>query len=538
MGRGQSIRGVKFEEARPDMVFIDDVENEGDVRSPDARQKVWDWVTKELIPACEPPGRRKIRMAATPLHPEAVSMRLKKDPSWKVKTIPVYYLDADGEKRSSWPERWPLYRIMEMEVSMPVQAFRQEYMCEAEAPETKLFKQEMFRIEPRVRTWQAVYSMTDPARTTTKTSATTGRVVWSWIGHELIVWDAVARKWMPNEIIDDLFQVNEQFHPVKMGFEEDGLNQWALQAIRQEQTRRGIVLPLKPMRAPPSKLDFIGGLQNYFMARAVVFANQNGLPELTAQLLGFPNGNIDAPNALAYAPRMRAGAPVYDDFGVRNVEEDLRPGEGSQLWLVLNATQAGTTGCAVQFRDGCVRIFADWVREGAADLVVAEIVSQARLECGRELRLVAGPRHFDRYNNVGLVQAVQRLPARIDRGTNPERGQSYIRQLLQRERHGMPALMVAANATWTLRAFSGGYCRVLEKNGMLSSYAEEGEYRVLMEGLESFVGLLELGFGEGEERDRFNAVTPQGRPFRSMMAGANTPRASKSDWNTLLRGGQ
>ena len=173
-----------------------------------------------------------------------------------------------------------------------------------------------------------------------------------------------------------------------------------------------------------------------------------------------------------------------------------------------------------------------------SELVLADLVASARLDVGRDLRLTAGPLHFDRYNNVGLAQAVAKLPAELRNGVAPDRGRDYLRRLLQIEKHGMPALMVSSEATWTLRAFTGGYARALQKHGMLADYADEGEYRVLMEGIESFVGLLELGFGEDGERARFNATTPQGREYRSMIAGANVVRESKSDWNALLKGGR
>ena len=38
-GRGQALRGVKYHDARPDLCFVDDVEEEEHVRSPEARQE-------------------------------------------------------------------------------------------------------------------------------------------------------------------------------------------------------------------------------------------------------------------------------------------------------------------------------------------------------------------------------------------------------------------------------------------------------------------------------------------------------------------
>lgn len=517
MGKGQSLRGIKFEDTRPDLVFIDDLEERVDVSTPEGRDKAFKWLTLDLLPACDP--RYRVRVAATPLHPESIPMRLEKDPEWVTHKYPIYYLHPEtGEPTSAWPERFPIEEVLKKERSYAAMGqssgFQQEYMCQAEDPEKKIFKNEMIRVEPRIRTWQAVYSMTDPARTTRTTSATTGRVVWSWIGHKLVVWDGIARRWMPDEIINDLFHVQENYHPVHIGFEEDGLNQWALQAIRTEMVKRGVTLPLRPMKAPPGKIDFIAGLQPFFQAREVEFAVP--LPDLKQQLLGFPTGDIDAPNALAYALKMRPGAPMYDDFGGRHVSEDLAPAQGRPIWLCLGATRSLVTGVLLQVVDGAIRILGDGVREGDVS-GVKDLISQAQLDAGRPVQLTAGPLHFDQWNNVGLRQVVARIPMEIRPGVPADRGRSLLRDLLQRERSSMPAVLVSSRAPWVLNAFAGGYARVLLKGGVLADYAEEGVYRVLMEAVESFLGLMELGSTDEEASDRTNAVTHDGRRYHSML---------------------
>lgn len=540
-GKGQSLRGTKFEDQRPDMIFVDDMEEDlADVSTPEARRKTLLWFTSVLLPAGDS-LKKRVRMSATPLHPEAVPVLLLKDPEWIHHQFPLYYRDEEGEKVSSWPERWPIDKILKLEQGYyargQVDVFQREYMVTAEAPDSKPFRAEMIRVEPRVRTWQAVYSMTDPARTTRSTSATTGRVVWSWIGPKLVIWDGIARRWMPNEIIDDLFHIQETYHPVHIGFEEDGLNQWALQAIRQEMVKRGTTIPLRATKAPPSKINFIRGLQPFFQAREVEFAQP--LPDLKGQLLGFPTGDIDAPNALAYALKMRPGAPLYDDFGGRHVTEDLDAAPGRPVWLCLNATRACVTGVLVQAFDGHVRILADATREGDPSEVARDLITTLRLEtASRDIRITAGPVHFDQYNNVGLRQAIARIPLDVRPSVPCDQGRPHMRGLLQSERQAMPAFLVSDKATWTLNALSGGYCRVLNKGGILADHAEEGVYRTLMEGLESFLGLMDLGLGDGDDRASLNAETAQGRPYRSMLGGATTVRETKGDWNAVLRGGR
>jgi len=48
-GRGQALRGVKYHDARPDLCFVDDVEEEEHVRSPEARQETLRWFMTELV---------------------------------------------------------------------------------------------------------------------------------------------------------------------------------------------------------------------------------------------------------------------------------------------------------------------------------------------------------------------------------------------------------------------------------------------------------------------------------------------------------
>ena len=98
-------------------------------------------------------------------------------------------------------------------------------------------------------------------------------VVWSWIGRKLVIWAASAKKWLPNETINDMVEVDRDYSPIAIGFEEDGLNEWGLQPIRTEQVARGVILPLRPLKAPKGKLDFIRGLQPYFRAGEVEFVN-------------------------------------------------------------------------------------------------------------------------------------------------------------------------------------------------------------------------------------------------------------------------
>jgi hypothetical protein len=102
--------------------------------------------------------------------------------------------------------------------------------------------------------------MYDPARTTKATSATTGWAVWSWIANRLIVWDAGGELWKPDQLVDHIFRINEQYSPVEIGVEEDGLNEWILQPLRHAQLARNTLVPLRAMKAPRGTISFIEAL--------------------------------------------------------------------------------------------------------------------------------------------------------------------------------------------------------------------------------------------------------------------------------------
>lgn len=516
LGWGQSLRGVKYLDARPDGVFCDDLEMPEDVRTPEARARILDWVLFDLFPALDS-NKSHARVAATPLDPEALPAQLKRA-GWICRKYPIEYLDEQGARRSSWPDREPLHKIDERRNAAikvgKLRQYNQEYMCEAEHQGTKTFKQEMLRIEPQVRTWQNRICMYDPARTVGATAATTGFADWSWIGGRLVVWNGWAKQLMPDEIVSDMFRYNEECNPTWIGIEEDGLNQWLLQPIRHEQTRRGVTLPLRAVKAPKGKLDFIRGLQPYFNAREAIFAKD--MPDFWAQFLSFPTGKIDGPNALAYAPRLRPGAPMYEDFGARNVAEDLRPLSGRPLWLAMGAGSGAVTAVLMQVIDGAIRIYSDWVREGEPSQVFEALMKDVNLDAGQRPRLVMGPIHFDRYNNLGLRQAAMKQMQEVRQGTPPERGRPEIRDLIKKDLKNMPALLVGDKARWVSNGFAGGYCRSLLKGGVLAEYAEEGPYRVIMESIESFVGLLKIGMAEDDERaEVVYDYTAGGRKFMS-----------------------
>ena len=198
---------------------------------------------------------------------------------------------------------------------------------------------------------------------------------------------------------------------------------------------------------------------------------------------------------------------------------DVHLHAGSTVLLGLNATATLTTAVACQFVGKTLNILAAWVREGDPGAVVAEVVRDAGLSIGAELRLIAPPVHFRNYDTVGLASAVRRLPAELHRGGDIGKGRAALRALLAQQTQGRPALQVSAHASWVVNGFAAGYARALDARAArnasgvpVAEEANDGVYRVLFEGLESALA-LGLPTRDEDERNRRYAVASDGRTY-------------------------
>ena len=516
LGRDQSMMGIKFRDWRPDFALIDDVEDPEERRTDADRLATWHWLIRTFLPSLDDPVSTPVRALGTRRGRNSLPERLELA-GWRTLKYPIEFIDHTGERRATWSARFGLGKIdaIRADYRGDMHTWAQEYMCEAYSEVDRAFGTAALKVTgPQVRRpHELVYAMYDPARSTGRQSATTGIAVWSWRGQRLVFWELRAEQWLPDQIIADIFRVAADYGPVWIGFEEDGLNEWAKQPLRAEMLRRRVTLPLLPVKAPRGKIDFILGLQPMAKAGEVELA---GLPEDFSHALeqfgSFPRGRIDAPNAAAYALLLRPGSPVYD-LPDEAIVEHLEPLASAPLYLAASADGGVVTAALMQRAEGEVLVLADWVREGAPSEVVAEIHAEAALMAGAAgeraegrdeydaaqpyklpvrrtvmtrlpLRWIVPRRHEEIWNNVGLIQAVRGIPQSC--AAAPERaeevGRAEIARLLDHRHRGRYLLAVGAGATWTCRALAGGYARAVDKRGLSAPQPDAGVYRLLMEG--------------------------------------------------------
>ena len=534
-GRGQSLRGVKHLQWRPDLVILDDIEDEQSVSTAQARLVVMRWWTAVVRPAMAKHGR--VRMLATPmadgpeLEDKCLPLRLAATPDWVVGRFPVKHVDpVTGEWVATWEAKYNIKEIDDIEQEYRNAGrhsdFMREYMCEAQSEEQMLFPPTLIPAPSKVRLpgWRPVYAAIDPARTSKKGSDFTGWAVWSWENNKLVVWESGAERLTPDKIIDLAFDLHARWGLAALGVEEDGVNDFLLQPLRLATQERG-ALPFLPLRAPKGKRDFISQLRPYFLAGEVDLVGPTHA-RLRDQLATFGvrvSGKDDAPNALAYAIPMR-GVPRYPLFGARHVALDPLVGQWAH-WLAVAAKDDWLAAVLVAVRAPRTIIVADAIEQGDPRASLANICRDLGMHC-RDYTLVAGPAYHARYDLTGLRHAASRVPARLHQSGEASQGRETITKLLNSPGDGPVHFQVAERAKWSLRAFAGGV------GASETLFAPLG---LLTEAIESLMAFYQHGDELDGSSNRRYSVTPQGRRYISADPNAlvASPSASKSDWGKL-----
>lgn len=529
IGKGQSVRGTKHLKWRPDFCVIDDFEDDETVATEAQRIKGVQWLYRTLIPAMD--KHYRIRFLGNRLDPDAVIVRVSRDPNWRALRYPIMVPDENGEAhedlpagkwRPTWKSRFPISWIAakraEYQRLNMLREFNNEYMCEAEVPEEKAFRPAMIHInENRVRGNEAVFAMVESAETIKGKAGVTATAVWSWIGSKLVVWEATERLMMPDEIVAEIGRIDDTYQPVMIGVEENAYNEFLAAPLRDAIAKRGQAIPfcVERGRIEKDKADFIRGLQPYFNSHNVEFARP--MPKLAAQLMAHPTGNCAIASALAFATVIRPLIAVYDDFTLAHIAEEIDVDRTRTRWLAMNATGSMVAAALVQYTDG-VRILRDWVVDGDAGAHVARIIAEASLEGEGKVKPCICTTHFDRRNApIGLATALSRVPIAINRMPEPIKGRQFLRASLSTNAGGEPSFQVAKEARWTVNALHGGYGYYGTEQGRVREEAREGPYQLLMEAIESFMAQLKGSLDEADLEPQY-AQSRDGRRYLTSMA--------------------
>ncbi len=177
----QSIRGLRHNQHRPDLIICDDLEDMASVKTYENRQKIYNWLCGEVMPL----GDRNTRFVVVGnlLHEDSLVMRLKRDITegqrdGEFRAFPL--LLADGSV--AWPGKYPSLVSVEEEKkkSGNEYAWQREYLLRIVPDEDQVIQREWIHyyenIPTRRDTYHGVFTGVDLAISQKETADYTAMV--------------------------------------------------------------------------------------------------------------------------------------------------------------------------------------------------------------------------------------------------------------------------------------------------------------------------------------------------------------------------
>ncbi|MFZ5584531.1 MAG: phage terminase large subunit [Thermodesulfobacteriota bacterium] len=303
-GSGQRLRGLKHGRFRPDLVILDDLENDKNVRNPRLVRELLDWIREAVYPAIEPGGSLFIIGTILSQRSALASLIMSPEEPYCRFTRRVYRaLDESGQ--SIWPARYSTEDLLRQKGLMGSLAFNKEKMNDPRD------QQGMFQ-----EAWLRTYH---PAEIEAKTLVTAGFLDPSLAAGETGDYKAVVTvgldpasqvfyvldAWLRRASIDQLVRAvlmrNARHAWLVFGVEDNLFQRLLLDEFGRAAAEANATLPIRGVTHRLAKETRLAGLSPLVERGVIRFApGQGDQGLLIEQLLHFPSPNVhdDGPDAL------------------------------------------------------------------------------------------------------------------------------------------------------------------------------------------------------------------------------------------------
>ncbi|NCB82985.1 MAG: hypothetical protein EOM44_00575 [Bacteroidia bacterium] len=157
LGRGQSPRGLRYRDQRPDYIVIDDLDDDELTLNASRVSKLTDWVKEALFGTLDG-GRGRFIMVGNLIGKDSVLARLSETEGVEVSQVNIY--DKNGNV--TWKEKWTKQEVEEMEKFMGYRSFQKEYMNNP-IIEGAVFKELTFGEVPPLQKFHFLLAYADPS---------------------------------------------------------------------------------------------------------------------------------------------------------------------------------------------------------------------------------------------------------------------------------------------------------------------------------------------------------------------------------------
>lgn len=158
-GRGQSPRGLRFREMRPDYIVVDDLDDDEMCRSEARVREMTNWI-KEALFGCFGGKDGRFIMVGNLISKNSVLQKIIDTPT--VKTIEVNAIDRNGNP--AWPEFYTIEKLRDREQFMGYRSFQKEYMNNP-ITEGAVFQERWIRWRPmlKLKYYEQIVLYIDPS---------------------------------------------------------------------------------------------------------------------------------------------------------------------------------------------------------------------------------------------------------------------------------------------------------------------------------------------------------------------------------------
>ena len=343
-GRGKKIRGRKHRNWRPDLIILDDVENDENVRTPEQRSKLKNWFDKAVSKSGD--DYTDIVYIGTLLHYDSLLAKTLTNPAYrsiKYKAVIQFsqaddlwqqwesiFTDLSNDDRESealaffqahkeamlegtqvlWEEKLSYYDLMVMRVSEGEASFNSEEQNEPINPDDCLFMEEWFEYynEAEINFRDPVFDFfgfIDPSLGKTKRSDFSAIVTLAKhrsSGYMYVV-DADIERRHPDRIIADVLAKERWLRASfghgyrKLGAETNQFQWFLKEELAKASAKAGLYLPIEEVQQTSDKVMRIQTLQPDVKNKYIKFNRRH--KRLLEQLTQFPMGaHDDGPDAL------------------------------------------------------------------------------------------------------------------------------------------------------------------------------------------------------------------------------------------------
>lgn len=353
-GAEQKVRGLKWDGLRPDLIIIDDLENDEIVLNDDRREKFRRWFYSALLPVRAPHAR--VRMVGTVLHMDALLERLLPKPWDKrsiVKPLVTYsekpiggwkgyrYRAHDPEYNNIlWPSRWPKSKLIEEFEIRKSQGFPEVYAQEflnypLDESSAYFRKHDFIPMRDDDHDSHKRYYITVDLAISEAQRADYSVFVVGGVDDSgtICIVDVIRERLDALEIIDTLFVLQQKYDPEMIGIEAGAIQKSLGPFLRQEMLNRGVFMSLFELVPSKDKQARARSIQARMRAKAVKFdKGADWYQDLENEMSRFPRDvHDDQVDAMAWLGLM------LDKLVEAPTPEELEEEEWEDEWAAENS---------------------------------------------------------------------------------------------------------------------------------------------------------------------------------------------------------